>query len=316
MLMFRGEVMSYLTQTREYDYQALMEDGAALLKKYPFLSQEMIGCSLRGRELPAFSFGRGDYQVLLCGAHHGKEWLTALLLMRFCEILCKGFASERTTNGKDMTHLFDEAKYVIVPMVNPDGVELCIHGLNCEFSEEEKRTLVQYNGGSADFIGKWQANARGVDLNHNYDAAFLRGKELAEADGIMGPGPTRFSGPYPESEPESSALASLTRRLRPQVCVAYHSQGEVIYADFEQKASEKAKRIAEKMSRSSGYMLDQTEGIASCSGYKDWVIDALGLPAFTVEVGIGENPLPLSQFDEIMRKNIEMLLYLGRGKQA
>lgn len=311
-----GEEMSYLTEIREYDYRELCKDAEVLMAKYPFLIKENIGQSVWGKELFYLRFGEGEKKILLCGAHHGKEWITALLLARFCEILCKGYESERTTNGKDMTQLFHEASYFIIPMLNPDGVELCIHGLSGVEDEKERERLLCCHGSSADFVGQWQANASGVDLNHNYNALFQTGKEVAKREGIIGPGPTRWSGEFPESEPESAALARLTRRLKPDICIAYHSQGEVIYADFEGKASDCARRIAEAMSGFTGYRLDQTEGMASYSGYKDWVIDELGLPAYTVEVGLGENPLPLSQFDEIMRKNIEMLLYLGHRKKA
>lgn len=306
--------MQYITKTRVYDHRAVSDDLTLLAERYPFLECSVIGSSVLGRPIPALRWGEGERCILLCGAHHGKEWITALLMMRFAEILCSEYMQERNTGGK-ILDLYRSASYHIIPMLNPDGVELCIHGLRGDIPDNVRTALIRANGGSEDFVGKWQANANGVDLNHNYDAAFERGRAFAQRLGVSGPGPTRYSGERPESEPESAALAQLTRELMPDVCAAYHSQGEIIYANFDGKATQRALRIAAEMSRLSGYELDETEGMASCSGYKDWVINELYLPAFTIEVGRGENPLPLSQFDDILQKNREMLFFLGQSQE-
>ena len=302
--------MRYITKVRKYDYKEMMKDSGKLLIKYPFLQEEIIGASVLGRKLPLIRWGEGENYVLIVGSHHGNEWITSLLCMRFLEILCREFKEENA----EYKYLYKKASYYIIPMLNPDGVGLSLHGLSSVADNINPR-LVRANGGSEDFIGKWQANANGVDLNHNYDAGFEKGRLLAAKQGILGPGPTRWSGASPESEPESAALALVTRNLMPKISVAYHSQGEVIYADFEGKASEEALKIAQKMSRLSGYHLDSTQGVESFSGYKDWIIDKLHLPAYTVEVGLGANPLPLSQFNKILKDNVEMLLFLGWGEK-
>lgn len=297
-----------ITRAREYDYNEMTADLLSLLKNYHYLRIGGIGKSVLDKDIPVIRWGEGDCRVLLCGAHHGNEWITSLLLMRFAEILCKELECE----NEEITDLYSEASYYIIPMLNPDGVNLSIHGLNEEISDDIRAKLINANDGSEDFKGKWQANIRGVDLNHNYDAAFERGCAFAQKLGILGPGPTRFSGEHPESEPESAALVDFTKKLMPDICAAYHSQGEIIYADFDGKATKRAKRVAAELSRLSGYTLDETEGVASCSGYKDWVINEFYLPAYTIEVGYGKNPLPLSQFDKIVKDNIKMLIFMGQ----
>ncbi|MPN08938.1 Gamma-D-glutamyl-L-diamino acid endopeptidase 1 [bioreactor metagenome] len=93
---------------------------------------------------------------------------------------------------------------------------------------------------------------------------------------------------------------------------AYHTQGEVIYWQFEKKAPKTSRPIANILSTVSGYgAQDNADGIAAFGGFKDWVIDKIGIPAFTIEAGIGKNPLPLSQFDSIYQKNLEILLLLS-----
>ena len=46
-------------------------------------------------------------------------------------------------------------------------------------------------------------------------------------------------------------------------------------------------------------------------GFKDWFIDKFRRPGFTVEIGIGKNPLPPERADSIYRQIKEMLsLYI------
>lgn len=66
--------------------------------------------------------------------------------------------------------------------------------------------------------------------------------------------------------------------------------------------------MAEILSVSSGYTLCTPDEIASHGGFKDWFIEAFGRPAFTLELGKGKNPLPLSDLDSVYRKAEEMLL--------
>ena len=44
------------------------------------------------------------------------------------------------------------------------------------------------------------------------------------------------------------------------------------------------------------------------AGYKDWFIMNYDRPGYTVEAGLGENPLPMSQFAQIYEDNKEILL--------
>ena len=193
-----------------------------------------------------------------------------------------------------------------MPMVNPDGVDLVINGL--QRNNPYYNDLIKWNMGSTDFSKNWQANIKGVDLNHNYNASWYESKIAEESYGVYGPGPTRYGGPYPESEPESRNVADFTRRHNFRLILAYHSQGEVIFWTYRDIIPPGAREIGELFSKVSGYELSEPYGIASYAGYKDWFISEYRRPGFTIEVGKGTNPLPLSQFDEIYKDNIEILL--------
>lgn len=274
-----------------YTYEHLKKEIHAMWKKHPHAEIFSIGQSVEGRSLYTVRVGQGPIKVFFCGAHHGSEWITSILLMRFLK--------EELMARK----LNPDLSVFITPMVNPDGVELSQKGV-CNY-HPWRREMVRWNGGE-DFT-HWQANARGVDLNHNYRAGFYAAKEMEKAAGIFGPSPTRYGGEEPESEPEVRAVADLTRGEQFSLSIAFHSQGEVIYWDYMGKESPKAEYIAKRLSEVSTYELSKPEGIASYGGYKDWVIDTFGTPSFTVEVGHGENPLPEEQIEEITEKNFPLL---------
>ena len=254
-----------------------------------------IGKSILGTPIPCIKLGRGERCSLFVGAHHGMEHITAGILLKFAE----GVAESQGNGEHDSIY--------IVPMINPDGCGLAINGIGA--AHHLKEELLRINGGN-DF-SHWQANARGVDLNHNYDAGFDIYKEIEKEIGILSGGPTRYSGEYPESEPETKALCDLTRSLRNRLkaVVALHTQGEEIYYDYGGKVPPRARELAEKFSNLSGYTLSSPDKIASHGGYKDWVIDKFNIPAFTIECGKGKNPLTQSDFDDIMKKTEPILYY-------
>ena len=64
--------------------------------------------------------------------------------------------------------------------------------------------------------------------------------------------------------------------------------------------------LANEFARVSGYMPAQATG--SYAGYKDWFIQDWRRPGFTIELGSGINPLPLTQFDEIYEEALGIFL--------
>lgn len=302
--------MPIVNRNSEFTHVCLDEAVHKIAKKYPFCDLFSLGKSVLGRDLFCIKAGYGKKRIFLCGAHHGLEWITSLFLTAFCEDICDFYAKNKVSDGVRICDLFKKVTFYICPMVNPDGVNLAICGLTPDIPKNICQKLLIYNKNSYEFKNKWQANIRGIDLNHNYNAGFWEGKSAEKEMGITIPGPTRFSGMYPESEPEVRAIVKFTKILKPDIAIAYHTQGEEIYYNYQNKASEKAKEIAKKMASLSGYTLSSPEGMASFSGYKDWVISALSIPAYTIEAGKGKNPLPLSEFSTVYDKNRRMLVKL------
>jgi len=290
----------------DYTYEIMQRDIRGLRTRYPFLEIGSAGKSVLGRDLTYIKLGNGPNQVFYNGSHHSLEWITSPLLMKFIENFSNAYAQGASIRGYDVRSIWNQSTIYIIPMVNPDGIDIVLNGLqpdNPYYSQ-----LLQWNNTGLPFSRVWQANIRGVDINHNYNALWETYRDLAEELGLNSPRPYRYPGPFPESEPETRALVNFTRSHNFRLVLAYHSQGEVIYWNFQDLAPPVARRIGEMLSQVSGYQLDETTGTAAYSGYKDWFIQEYGRPGYTIEVGRGVNPLPITQFDRIYNDNEELLL--------
>ncbi|MBR4770849.1 MAG: gamma-D-glutamyl-meso-diaminopimelate peptidase [Clostridia bacterium] len=264
-----------------------------LAGEYPALSRGVLGRSVLGREIPLLRLGEGKTHLLYVGAHHGAEGMTAAFLLRFLTEFLAAHRAGRSIEGVDPAFLLSVRTLWIVPALNPDGVELVERGLSSAgFLSERIRRM---NGGSED-LSTWQANARGVDLNHNYDAGFRAYKGVESSLGILGGAPTRYSGEYPESEPETASLGRFIRSVPLSMILSFHTQGREIYFTSGGRALKGQAAVAARFAAMTGYRAAVPEGAAAYGGLTDWAVGRLGIPAFTVECGEGKNPLPASRF--------------------
>ena len=66
--------------------------------------------------------------------------------------------------------------------------------------------------------------------------------------------------------------------------------------------------MAKILADSCGYTLVTNDALASHGGFKDWFIEEFARPGFTLEIGKGENPLPVSDLSKIYKRIEEALL--------
>ncbi len=276
------------------DHAALLDCLFALEAHYKLPRVSYLGRSILGKEIPLLSMGHGSRTVLYVGAHHGMEWMSSAWLLRFIAELCRYYESGGRVGKTSVRTLLDTHTLVFVPMLNPDGVGYQIHGVDPDNPLSERLTGML--GEEPDFT-HWQANARGVDLNHNYNADFSHYKALEAQNGITGGCPSRYSGEAPESEPEVHALCNWIRfQQNLRGVMTLHTQGEEIYYKSGGVCPHGAEAVARRLSALCGYRLSEAEGLASYGGLTDWCIRELQIPSFTLECGRGENPLPESSF--------------------
>ena len=284
-----------------------------LAEKYPFIAVEQLTKTAFGRPLWAMTMGEGDRHVLYTAAHHANEWITAVLLLKFAEDLADAYETQGEISGVPARALLESTMIHLVPMVDPDGVDLVTGAVETGTLEYEAARSLADNYPDIPFPEGWKANLLGVDLNLQYPAGWLQAREIKFAQGFDRPGPRDYVGRAPLSQRETVALAEYTEEVDPALVLAYHTQGQEIYWQFEDYLVPGARELGEEFARISGYALADTPYASSFAGYKDWFIRRFRRPGYTVEAGLGQNPLPIEQFGEIYRDNIGILVTAALG---
>ena len=284
-----------------------------LAETYPFISTQVLSRTAFGRPIRTLVMGNGPRKVLYTASHHANEWITSYILLKFAEELAQAIQSDGRVYGVRARNIRDAATIYMVPMVDPDGVDLVTGAIEPGTLEYKLAQRLGENYPQIPFPDGWKANLMGVDLNLQYPAGWLQAREIKFSQGFTRPGPRDYVGRAPLGQLESRALAGYTETVDPALVLAYHTQGEVIYWKFKNVFVPGAQALAEEFSRISGYALEETPYESAWAGYKDWFIQYYQRPGFTIEAGLGENPLPLNQFDEIYRKNVGILATAALG---
>lgn len=273
---------------QSYDFKRMTADLEKLKTIYPFIKMRVAGKSVLGLQLDDVRIGKGNQKVQINASFHANEWITTPILMQFLNEYLLALTNGLSIKGVPALSLYSRTQLSAIPMVNPDGVNLVLNGPPPALEAE----VTELNGGSSNFSG-WKANIRGVDLNKQFPANWEFEKERKPKK----PGPRDFPGYTPLSEPESIAMAELANNDKYDRLLALHTQGQEIYWGYEGLEPPESEVLANDFARLSGYR--SVRYVDSYAGYKDWFIQKFRKPGFTIELGLGQNPLPLSQFDEI-----------------
>ncbi len=286
---------------------------AQLVKTYPFLRTETLTTTAFGRPVTALILGNGPRKVVYTAAHHANEWITAYILLKFAEELARAIQEGGRIYGVPASTIANNTTVYLVPLVNPDGVDLVTGAIPPGSLEYAIAQGLADNYPDIPFPNGWKANLLGVDLNLQYPAGWLQARQIKFSQGFTRPGPRDFVGRAPLTQKESRALAEFTEETDPALVLAYHSQGKEIYWQFGGYEVPGARALGEDFARTSGYTLANVPEESAYAGYKDWFIQNFRRPGYTIEVGQGVNPLPLSQFDRIYRDNLGILVTAATG---
>ncbi len=284
-----------------------------LVRTYPFLRTELLTETAFGRKIRTLVLGRGKRKVIYSAAHHANEWITTPILLKFAEEFADAIQNGGEIFGVDAKKLSDAVTIYMVPMVDPDGVDLVTGAISAGDGQYETARRMAENYPDIPFPDGWKANLLGVDLNLQYPAGWLQAREIKFSQGYTRPGPRDYVGRAPLSQKESRALAGYTEYIDPDLILAYHAQGKEIYWQFDDLEIDGARELGERLAAVSGYTLTEPAPNSSFAGYKDWFIKVFRKPGFTIEVGSGVNPLPIDQFDEIYRDNLGILVTAAFG---
>ena len=291
-----------------YSYDILTMNIQALSIIYPFLRTGTIGNSETCRKLYYIRIGTGAKEVFYNAAFHANEWITTPVLMKFTENFARAYAENTSIYGVNDRRLARDVSIYIVPMVNPDGVDLVTGVIGPGSALYAQAARIASSFPAIPFPGGWKANIQGTDLNLQFPAGWENAKEIKYAQGFTRPAPRDYVGPYALSAAESQAVYHFTLEHHFSLIMAYHSQGRIIYWKFLDYEPPRSYEIGRRLSDSSGYVLDETPYASGFAGYKDWFIQENNKPGYTIEVGLGVSPLPIAQFDTIYKENEGMLI--------
>jgi len=294
-----------------YSYKEMQDDIKEMEEFYnDRITVKSIGKSVMDNDITLIILGNpnSENKVFIHGSIHGREYMTTLLLMKQIEYYLYSYERD-TYNGLYIKDILEEVALYYVPMVNPDGVTLSQEDLDWIDDEALKKKLIQMNNGNINF-DQWKSNIRGVDLNRNFDGNWKKVK------GFSYPSWGFYKGTEVESEPESKAIANLTREMNFSKTISYHAKGSIIYWYYYQKGLNYRRdyEIAKELKEITGYKLVYPSvNPASAGGYKDWYISKYNKPAFTIEIGKADSkcPLDISEFPDIWNRNKYLTLYFA-----
>lgn len=304
-----GIVRTDVPMTSQLCEQTILQ----LVETYPFLRSELLTTTAFSRPVRTLVVGEGDRKVIFSASHHANEWITTPLILKFVEELAEAIQNGTKLWGVDAQTIAKASTIYTVPMVDPDGVDLVTGAIAPgTLQYETARSLADFYP-NVPFPDGWKANLLGVDLNLQYPAGWLQAREIKFLQGYTRPGPRDYVGRAPLNQRESIALAQYTLAIDPALVLAFHTQGRVIYWQYQDIPVFGAPELAAEFARVSGYSAEDTPYESGFAGYKDWFIQNFRRPGFTIEVGSGTNPLPLSQFDQIYKDNLGILVTAALG---
>ena len=280
-----------------------------LRRQFPFVYVKTLTRTAFGRSVYALQFGSGSRKILITAGHHANETITSDAVWQWLIAFCNALMDGGAVCGASARELYHNAMVYLVPLVNPDGADLAAGVCALESPEYRAAASIAARYPDIPFPSGWKANIRGVDLNLQYPAGWETARDNKFALGFVSPAPADYVGSAPLVASESRAMYDFTMSVSPALTLSYHSQGRVIYWKYADYEPPRSRQIAEAFAAVSGYSVEDTPYASGFAGYKDWFIQNFNRPGYTIEVGLGTNPLPLSQFDGIYSENLGILTY-------
>ncbi len=295
--------------TTLYTYDIMAADLHTIAARYPeHLTLFSAGTTEDGRELYTVKLGNPSAfrTFLIVGATHGREYMTAQLVMKLLEFYAANYDTG-VCNGVPFSEIFEQNCFVIMPMVNPDGVsisQLGEAGIRRQDLLQKVRSIYESDRAKgytteeyARYLVRWKANANGVDINRNFSTGWGSVHDRSE------PSSDFFKGYSPGSEKETQALMNLVNSLgRLQAVISYHSYGDLIYWQYGQSEPlwSANRELASHIQNHAGHAL---AGKSNEAGFTNWCIREKGIRAVVVETGRVPTPLPLSEFKDLWPKH-------------
>ena len=261
---------------------------AHLLARYPFAAVSVLGRTAAGRAIFALHVGApAGAPVLYVSGLSGRDAAGSEALYRFFDCACRAVLRDTTLCGVKLRRTLQSRRLVVVPCLNPDGVEICRTGV---FGAGVYAGLVGRAG--AKDLSAWPCNARGVALAHNFDYRHAPHPfSTSEKDGAHA---GRYAGPAPESEAETAALARLCRRTPFRQAMLLSGEGGRLFWSAPKDLTD-APLMARVLASAGDFTLSKKGEPLLRGSFPAWFAETLHAPAFELAVPGSQPPQALWQ---------------------
>lgn len=292
------------TTIQNYSYALMMANLDSLAKHYPHcLKYEQGDSTYQGRPIPVVQFGDSlaNKFVMIQSTIHAREFMATQLTMAMLEYYTSNYETEMF-NGKKLIELFKGIRFIILPMVNPDGVEISQNGIDGAVTDDVKEWLSKYKEAGTE-LTQIKANALGVDINRNFRNGFGKAKYAKDTKDLH-----HYMGAQPYSEVESRLLLKVSQWHQYSCFLNYHTSGNLIFygcMNARKEVNEKARNIAARIKKFTGYPCFGPKSAKPSGTWADEVEIIYKRPSVTIELGT-KNPVPIEEFKSIYKKNINV----------
>ena len=161
---------------------------------YPFIEVRSAGSSILGKDISYVKIGNGPKEVFYSASFHANEWITSPLLMKFLADYCYYYQNNLPIFSYSARNLFNTVTIYIMPMVNPDGVDLVTGEISPNSSLFTNTSIIANRYPNIPYPDGWKANIRGVDLNLQFPAGWEQARSIKFSQGFTTPAPRDFVG--------------------------------------------------------------------------------------------------------------------------
>ena len=289
---------------QKYSYDFLKTDALYLQKIYPDLIKvSSIGQSVEGRDLVLIEFGKGSKKIFVCGTHHAREYISSTYLMYAIDRYAAMYRTGMNETPYNIKEILDNVTFCIVPMVNPDGVNLVQNGVSAVQNPDYVSSMAISEGAKYGYRA-WKANVNGVDVNWNYDKDWYLSRNRYPRGSIG------FNGTQPNTEPETRAVSAYVDSQPFEMFLSMHTQGKLLYwADDTVSPT----YIGETVKAKTGFSIKYEKATGVGGSFFDYVYRKYGKATLTVELCnyVGPYPYPDAGFDSVWKGAKDVLLIIG-----
>lgn len=221
-------------------------------------SRDVIGTSVEGRDITAYTLGDGPQHVVLAGGiHGGYEWNAVLLSRKLVDHF-----------EENPKLIRDNLTVTVIPVLNPDGLYEVV-GTTGPFTAADAPAKAQTESG--------RFNANGVDLNRNFACNWQSTSTWS--------GRTVDAGTSAFSEPEARAMRDYTKQHDPDAVLFMHSAANGVYgSSCNNGILAETQTLMNTYAEASGYPAIESFDHYEITGDGEGWHAKLGVPSVSVEL--------------------------------